>query len=416
VTLWTSRPRGLRLPEGPLLPRGLPLLVLLLFLFLHPPTPVEAQLPPLSGYYLHAAAVSEDSPLAPGGALDVQRLRLMTRPVWGRVRFDLAWETTLTLRTDQVALGRGFEGREPAAPWLDLQGTLVDRHRVGWTHGMDRLNVALPLGEWGRVTVGRQTVSWATTLYFTPADPFVPFDPADPFREYRAGVDALRGVVFTGPFSEVEAVLRPAPAPGGGESWTALVRGQRLLEGWELSGWAGMLHDEAAVAAATAGSLGETGIRLEGSVRRQDGETVARVAAGVDRLLEFRERDLRLVAEVQHDGFGAARAEDLLGTAMSDAAARGELSVLGRDALLLNGSWQVHPLASLSLLTLSSLRDGSTLLSPGLTWSLADEVSLRLGGYAGIGPGAGSAGDLPLLRSEHGATPLIGFAALSVFF
>jgi len=376
------------------------------------PAPAEAQFGPLSGYYLHAVAGSESSPFSASGVIDVQRLRLMTRPTWGPARFDIAWETTLSLRSDDLALGRGFEGAEPAAPWLDLQGHLVDRRRVEWTHGLDRLNVSLHAGERGRITVGRQPVSWATTLYFTPADPFVPFDPTDPFREYRAGVDALRGVLFTGAFSEVDAVIRPAPAPSGGETWTALLRGQHLLAGWEVSAWGGMLHEEAAGAVAGTGSIGEWGLRGEGSLRSTDDQTVVRAAVGMDRRFDLVDREFRAVVELQHDGFGASRAADLLDTALSLPAARGELAVLGRNALALNASWQVHPLTSVSLLSLVSLHDGSSLLSPGLTWSLADEISLRLGAFAGIGPGA----ERDRLRSEHGATPLVGFAALSAFF
>lgn len=376
------------------------------------PAASAAQLAPVTGYYLHAAAASESSPFSASGVLDVQRLRLMTRPTWGSARFDIAWETTLSLRSDELALGRGFEGAEPAAPWLDLQGHLVDQRRVEWTHGLDRLSVSIQGGQRARLTIGRQPISWATTLFFTPADPFVPWDPADPFREYRAGVDAVRGVLFTGPFSEVDAVIRPAPAPGGRETWTALLRGQRLLAGWEVSAWGGMVHDEPAGAVAGAGSLGEWGIRGEGSLRSGDEGTVVRAALGLDRLFELMGRDFRAVVEIQHDGFGAARASELLDTALSAPAVQGELSVLGREALVANATWQVHPLASVSLLSLVSLRDGSALLSPGLTWSLADELSLRLGAFAGTGPGA----DGMELRSEHGATPLIGFAALSAFF
>jgi hypothetical protein len=386
--------------------------LLLLGVVLLVPSPSEAQFGPVDGYYLHAAAASESSLFSASGVIDVQRLRLMTRPTWGAARFDIAWETTLSLRSDELALGRGFEGTEPAAPWLDLQGHLVDRRRVEWTHGLDRMNVALQAGPRTRLTVGRQPISWATTLYFTPADPFVPFDPTDPFREYRAGVDALRGVLFTGPFSELDAVIRPAPAPSGGETWTALLRGQRLVAGWDVSAWGGLLHDEAAGAVAAAGSLGEWGLRGEGSLRSTDDGTVLRAALGVDRLFDLMDRDLRAVLEFQRDGFGAARATDLLDTALSAPAARGELSVLGRDALMTNVGWRVTPLIEVSLLSLVSLQDGSSLLSPGLNWSLADEVSLRLGAFAGIGPAAGEA----QLRSEHGATPLIGFGALSVFF
>jgi len=386
--------------------------LLLLGAILLAPAPSVAQLPPLTGYYLLALAGSESSPFSASGGLGVQRLRLMSRPAWGPARFDFAWETTLSLRSAGMALGRGFEGAEPAAPWLDLQGRLVDRERVEWTHGLDRMNVSLQGGERSRFTLGRQPISWATTLYFTPADPFVPFDPADPFREYRAGVDALRGVLFTGAFSELDAVIRPAPSPSGGASWSALLRGQQLISGWEVSAWGGMLHDEAAGAVAGAGSIGEWGLRGEGSIRSTFDGTVVRAAVGLDRHFELMERDFRAVVEFQHDGFGAERAAELMETASSAPAARGELSVLGKDALVVHASWQLHPLAQMSLLSLVNLRDGSSLVSPGLNWSLSDEVSVRFGAFAGIGPGA----DGTALRSENGATPLIGFAALSAFF
>ncbi len=392
--------------------RGIGLTAAILLLALCAPAEGEAQSRTIGGYYLNALAGSESSPLVGSGLVNVQRLRLMSRPTAGPVRFELTWETTLTLRTDDLALGRGFEGAEPAAPWLGLQGTLVDQRRVAWIHGLDRLSASVRTGERTRVTVGRQSISWATTLYFTPADPFVPFDPADPFREYRAGVDAVRGIFFAGPFSEIDAVVRPAPAPGGGETWTALVRGQHLVRGWEVSAWGGRLHDDGAGALAASGSVGELGLRAEGSIRRTEGETVVRGAAGLERLFELGGRDLRGIVEVQYDEFGASRAADLLPTAASAPAARGELSVLGRSGLMVSATWQVHPLTSMSLLSLVNLQDGSTLVSPGLTWSLADEVSLRLGAFLGLGPSARG----PELRSEHGATPLIGFAALTAFF
>jgi hypothetical protein len=159
--------------RGPALPAA--------FLLLWPGV-AQPQVPDLSGYYLHAVAGMERSVFSPSGVMDFQRVRLMTRPRWGSVDFNIAYEQTLTLRTDDLALGRGFEGMEAAAPWLDLQGTLVARRRVTWAHGLDRLDISLRVGARTRVTIGRQSISWATNLYFTPTDPFVPFDPTDPFR------------------------------------------------------------------------------------------------------------------------------------------------------------------------------------------------------------------------------------------
>lgn len=376
--------------------------------------PVEAQgqRPQLKGYYLHAVAGMESSPFSEAGVMDFQRLRLMTDPGWGPFSFDVAYEHTLTLRSDDLALGRGFEGAEPAAPWLRLQGTLVDRRRVTWAHALDRLSASVRLGDRTRLTAGRQTISWATALYFTPTDPFVPFDPADPFREFRAGVDAVRARVSLGPFSELDAVVRPAEAPGGGETVTALARGQTLLRGWEVSGWGGALHDEPAFAAGVSGTVGETGLRVEGGLRREDGSTVVRGTVGADRFFQLLERDLHAVVEYQHDGFGAARAAELIPTALSAPAARGELLVLGRDAVVVNATYDLWPLTNVALLTLVNARDGSALLSPTLVHSLTDEASLRVGGFAGLGPGV----DGVALRSEHGATPLVGFAAVSLFF
>lgn len=376
------------------------------------PTPVVGQALDLSGYYLHAAGGSESSPFSASGAFNVQRLRLMTRPTLGPVRLQVAWETTLTLRSDRVALGRGLEGAEPAAPWLDLQGTLVDQRRVSWAHGLDRLNASVPVGERGRVTIGRQTVSWGATLYFSPADPFVPFDPADPFREYRSGVDAVRAVVFTGPLSEVEGVVRPAPRAVGGETWTALLRAQRLLGGWELSAWGGMLHDEAAGAVTATGAVGKTALRSELSVRDTEDGTIVRIVAGLDRWFELAGRDLHGVIEAQYDGFGARRPDELLSVAASAPVARGEMATLGARALMVRAAWQLHPLTAVSLLSLMNTRDPSALVSPGLEHSVSDEIQLRVGAFAGLGPGSDGTG----LRSEYGAVPLTGFAAFSVFF
>lgn len=378
------------------------------------PAVMAGQTPELRGYYLHAAAGIRRAAFSEGGALDVQRLRLMTRPAWGPLALDLAYEHALTLRTGSLALGYGFEGARTGTQWLDLQGTVAEGRHARWTHGLDRISLSLKLGRMAAVEVGRQTVSWATTLFFTPADPFVPFDPADPFREFRAGVDAARVQIFLGPLSDLDAMVRVAPESEGGETVTALLRGRGVLAGWELSVWAGALHDDPAAAVAAAGSAGALGLRAEGAVRRMDGRTVGRVAVGADRRWQVAGRDLHLVLEYQHDGLGAARPQDLLVAAASPAAARGELQVLGQDAVAASASYQVHPLTALSLLGLMNARDGSVLLAPGLSRSLSNEASLRLGLFAGLGRDADPVG--PALRSEYGATPFVAYLAASVFF
>ena len=91
--------------------------------------------------------------------------------------------------------------------WFDLQGTAVEQDHFHWQHRLDRLNVAWQPNETVELSFGRQAVSWGTTLFLTPADPFIPFSPADPFRVYRGGIDAARARIYPSPLSEIDVVV-----------------------------------------------------------------------------------------------------------------------------------------------------------------------------------------------------------------
>ena len=97
--------------------------------------------------------------------------------------------------TDFSLLG-GLGAVPAGGEWLDLQWSGVDRDHFRWLHRLDRLNVAWQPNDTVELSVGRQAVSWGTTLFLTPADPFIPFSPADPFRVYRGGIDAARARIY----------------------------------------------------------------------------------------------------------------------------------------------------------------------------------------------------------------------------
>jgi hypothetical protein len=262
------------------------------------------------------------------------------------------------------------------------------------------------------LTAGRQTISWATTLFLTPADPFAPFDPSEPFREYRTGVDALRARAFPAAFLELDGVVRPSTTPLE-HTLTAALRARAAVGHWEIAGWGGVVHDDPAASLAATRTVAGAVLRAEGVLRRSAGRTVARLALGADRSFALAGRTLYLVAEYQRDGFGAARPEDLPGVLFSAPAARGELQAYGRDVTAWQVSYQVHPLLSLELLTLWDVDDGSALVAPALGYSAGSNLSFRAGLFAGAGPA--------LLRtgapgSEYGAVPTAGYVSLAAFF
>jgi len=377
------------------------------------PPPVRAQAPELRGYYLNVGIGATSGPFADAGVADFQRLRGMLGWTPGPASFDVAYEHTLELgSTDRSAAGLpGLGGTRASGEWVHLQGTIDSSAHAAWRHRIDRAAVRLRLG-WAELSVGRQPISWATTLYLTPADPFLPFDPADPFREYRPGVDALRVRAFPGPFTEIDLVLRPASYQDR-TTITALARAHSVVGGVEVSGWLGALHDEpAASLAATATWLGAA-VRSEVVLRELDGEKRVRFAIGVDRRFAVAGRDLYAVLEYQRDGLGASGPGELVGTLASTPAQRGELLVLGRDALAAQASFQIHPLWTADLLALADLDDSSLLLGPAVTRSVGGETTTRVGVYLGVGADTAADG---APASEFGVVPLVGYLSLTTFF
>jgi hypothetical protein len=175
-----------------------------------------------------------------------------------------------------------------------------------------------------------------------------------------------------------------------------------------------MIYDEPGMAISTAGSIGAFALRGEASLRELEDEVVIRATVDIDRLFRLLGRDLYVVLEYQHDGFGASSPEGYTDVVTSAPFARGELQVLGQDELVGQASWQVHPLWNTSLLLLWNLNDVSAQLVPGASYSLSNEVRLQGGVFFGIGDSTPTpATPIP---SEYGISPTTIYVALNAFF
>ncbi len=375
----------------------------------------SAQLPEIRGYYLNVPSWSDSNLFAVGGLGDINRFRLMTEPTLNDFTLQVAYEHVLSLTQRAGADPSGiFVGvASGGGEWLPLQWTIEETDHVAWRHRFDRLNVSWAPGDAIEMAAGRLTASWATTMFLTPADPFLPFDPSDPFREYRAGVDAFRFQYFPGPLSDIDFIVRPADFSTG-ETLSILARGRTVWRSWELSAWFGMLYDEPAAAIGAAGGIGAVAVRGEITLQESDGAMALRGTVGIDGRFGVWGRDLYYVVEYQRDGFGAGNSSELLQVVQSDAFARGQLQVLGRDELVTQGAYQLHPLWGLTLLLITNLDDPSALLSPGASYSISNEVTASGGLFFGFGD------DTPTLDSaipsEYGLVPTFLYLSLTVFF
>ena len=385
--------------------------LILAALFVAPP--LVAQTKPFTFYYQNVPLWGQETDLSRGGFSDFNRFRVMSDPVWGNFSFRFAYEQVATVRQNET---QGiFVGLVPSGgEWLDLQWIIAEKEHFLWQHRFDRLEIGWSPSRKFELTLGRQAVSWATTLFLTPADPFSPFNPADPFREFRAGVDAVRARVSPGPLSEIDLVVRPTKNEMVGDELTTLGRGLTTWKSWELSGWGGSLYGDITGAFGAAGSVGSYALRGEGVVREIDGDVIFRGTIGLDRLFNVNKRDLYVVVEYQHDGLAAPSADDYQELFQTEAFLRGELQVLGRDETAVQASYQLHPLWSLAALGLWNIDDGSVLLSPSFSYSASNEATVSGGLFFGFGDDVVT--PRTPLPSEYGAVGFTVYVSASLFF
>jgi len=372
----------------------------------------EAQRVSLTGYGLDVVVGSAEGSFTASQIQNAARLRLMARAGTGPLTVELAYEHGLTVSSAAAAGGiASLLGTASRGDWLPLQGTLDSGTHAAWRHRLDRAAVEMRTDRLAGA-VGRQTISWATTLFLTPADPFAPFDPADPFRDYRLGVDAARLRIFVGAMGELDAAVRIA-AYGGDTTVTALGRARATVGRTDVAAWGGLLHDQAAMALAATTIVLDGALRVEASLRPEEDDPVVRVAVGADRSFPVAGRTLYAVIEYQYDGFGARSADDLPAVATSPAYRRGELQVLGRNELMAQATYQVHPLVVVGALTLWNPGDGSMLLTPSVSWDAGRAFTVRGGLYAGFGA---ELTDRGRPGSEYGIVPITGYVSGAVYF
>ena len=377
--------------------------------------PANAQTSWLTGYLQTVPLFSSPTELSNGDISNFSRLRLSSEPSVGSLSAEVAYEHTVSVwqrgSSSTLALGVVPSGGE----WFDLEGTItgVNRAHVRWRHRFDRLNVGWTPTDAFDVRVGRQTMSWGTTLFLTPADPFLPFSPSDPFRVFRGGVDAARVRISPGPLSQIDVVVRTARTEVGDEV-TALSRGLMTWKHWELSAWGGTLHGDGTGAVGASGAIGSWALRVEAVVREFDSTVVGRGAIGLDRIFQLSDRDLFVVFEYQRDGLGAVSPDDYRDIFRSQEFRRGEFQVLGRDETVFQASYQIHPLLSVAGLVLWNLNDGSALLAPSFAYSAGDETAIAGGVYFGIGDSTITVGRP--LPSEYGLSRATGYVSISWFF
>jgi hypothetical protein len=289
-----------------------------------------------------------------------------------------------------------------------------------WRGEVDRAAVRLSLAR-ADVTVGRQAIGWGRGALFGAVDLFAPFTPLEADREWRRGVDAVRGdVKLTDRMSLDSVAAFDDTLPGSafvgrlrGYADTADVevlggyRARDLFAGVTTSAAVGdfELHGEVAVFRSDA---------VPGSLSFSERRLIPKVVAGGSYRLPIANGVL-MYAEYHYSGFGAPSAEQILPNlrdpTFRERYLRGDTQILGRQAAGVLGSYEFSPEITLSSQWLFSPVDRSGVLVPSLTWTIDDRWSVLLNGYVAYGPAPTGA----TLTSEFGALPTAAFVQVRMY-
>ncbi len=300
--------------------------------------------------------------------------------------------------------------------YLPLEHTFTDSTRVDLTGSLDRLNLQFDF-ESIRVVAGRQAVTWGVTYFWPALDLFAPFSPRRIDRDYKPGIDALRATIPWGNYSEMEVI--------GGVLGSSLERSGALgalarvyLGPLDVGLMGGKFHRDTVAGGFFTADAAGTGVRGEvnwtqsgdaGDLVR-DLRTFWRAAAGVDRQLT---PTVSLTLEFSFNGYGTSEASEYFLLSNSDRIMRGEVNALGKWYSGLSGTWQLHPLGTLSNSLLLNWQDPSALWIPTFSWSTSNNSALFLGAQVGFGKELLPEG---VPQSEYGSAPSTLFIAFQQYF
>jgi len=354
------------------------------------------------------------------------RLRLgleVTHSDW--MDSELAYEQRSRWLSGSTGLGAGssFLPSQAQAPFriAQLDWEIAADDSFSYRHEIDRALVALHPA-WGNVTIGRQAIGLGRGVLFGAVDVFNPFSPLEVDREWRRGVDAFVAEYRLSATSSGECIAAFGETP---EQSALLGRLRGYLGDVDGSLIVGKRAEDFMVGSAFSAVVGEAEVHGELAVfdtpeAQVDGtlwgggHLATKAVIGSSYTFDVG-KGLTLLGEYHYSDFGVEDAEDTLvrlqNRDFQRRFLRGDMQILGRQAVAAQLSYSFSDAANGSFLVLTNPTDGSGVISPSLRWDLYENVTLIGNVFVPWGdePSGGQ------FRSEYGATPTSLFLQAAIY-
>ena len=255
---------------------------------------------------------------------------------------------------------------------VDLSWTVAQRDNWVLHHVPDRLYAEWNRGDWD-IRIGRQRVNWGVNMITNPNDIFNIYSFYDFDYPERPGSDAIRIQRHLDFTSRIEVAVSPARELRD-SVFAALYAFD--LRGYDVQIISGYYRDRFTVGAGWAGDFRGAGIKGETMLYRDISSQAGRrgtnaiVSTSVDYMFE---NGLFVVAEILYNRAGGRDEFTLLGEQLSPD--NPSFSTYQATTQL---RYPISPLLEGSLAAIWYPDESAVFISPALTWSLAQDIDLRI--------------------------------------
>ncbi len=265
--------------------------------------------------------------------------------------------------------------------FFDLSGTIASGDAWFIHSIIDRAWLDYMNGNW-QVRVGRQRINWGINLVWNPNDVFNTFSYFDFDYEERPGTDAVKIQYYTGVTSSAQLVYKI----GRNENETAVAGMYRFskfsYDFQFLGGWVGKDY---VIGGGWSGDIRGGGFRGEASwfvPRVENNGSYEALVASVSGDYTF-ENSLYVHAAALFNSRGAT--ENAGGRQFFDQNISAKMLSLAKYDLFGQVSYPFTPLFSGNFAGMANPLDGSSFVSPSLTYSLGNNLELMLTGQLFFG-------------------------------
>ncbi|MCG9126932.1 hypothetical protein JT359_04955 [Candidatus Poribacteria bacterium] len=289
---------------------------------------------------------------------------------------------------------------------------------IGIYHNLDRASLYYST-DFADISIGRDAIAWGSARVINPTDVVAPFSFDQLDTEDRVGVDAVRLRIPIGVLGEVDTgyvigenfdydksalFLRTQLNAIETDFSITLIHFQRnLLTGIDITrgiGGAGFWLEVAYVA---------TQQFLNGN---SGSENYLRSSIGLDYSFDG---TVFTFIEYHYNGAGTKNPDDYIENVNQPAYTDGGVYLFGIHYLAPGISYQVTPLINIGSQILFNLSDKSASFIPQISYNVAEDIHLSIGGLLSIGkPPINN--DLLPFGSEFGAYPNLFFSSFQLFY